>query len=214
MALGNELVGGRTYVMQLSKSSLPLPLSSVFLVALVASACNSVGQGTRATSGVSDPTPTVAVAATSSPDNTVPPASSTLPSSSGGGSHAFTQCSAIIGDIPRVAVRSGIATLAAAYDVTGAELANYLETSFAQNAPGWSISSSWRDQPAATLSMCIFDGDFSTMTPGPPGHDTSAVRVLVVIAGTGPQLWRITRQAGAIPTNDPALMPMPSDGPA
>jgi hypothetical protein len=34
--------------------------------------------------------------------------------------------------------------------------------------------------------MCVFDGDFQTTTPGPPGHDTTAVRILVVVNGDGP----------------------------
>ncbi len=112
---------------------------------------------------------------------------------------AEAACSAILDDIPMVIVKSGKAALAAAYEVTGEQLATYLETTFGHGR------SQWRDRPTQVVEMCIFDGDFDTMTPGPPG-DKSALRVLVVISDGVAQFWARTRETSAIPTTDPATM--------
>lgn len=103
-----------------------------------------------------------------------------------------------------VVVNSGEATLAAAHKVTGAQVAAFLEDVARQNGAGGTVGT-WRDQPTDLVDVCIFDGDFYTMTPGPPGHDNTAVRVLVTVAGGQAQLWAIARKDGsAIPTSDPA----------
>jgi hypothetical protein len=104
-------------------------------------------------------------------------------------------------NIPLVVIKSGKATLAAAYQVTGAQLAAYIENNAAQGE--MTFDSMWRDQPSKVVDMCLFDGDFTTMTPGPPGHDNSAVRVLVVISDGVADLWSITQAKSALPTTDP-----------
>jgi hypothetical protein len=113
---------------------------------------------------------------------------------------ATSACSAILDNIPDTVVKSGKPTLAAAYEVTGAQLAAYEETFFDQ------IMSEWSDHPTDVVDVCIFDGDFDTMTPGPSGHDTSATRVLVVISAGRPELWAITRNKPGIPTTNPATI--------
>jgi hypothetical protein len=97
--------------------------------------------------------------------------------------------------------------LAAAYEVTGDQLANYLEKKTFPAGQGV-VRSQWRDEPTKVVDMCFIDGDFFTQTPGPPEADRSAVRVLVVIADGQPQLWAMARQdESALPTTDPATMP-------
>ena len=75
----------------------------------------------------------------------------------------------------------GVATLVAAYEVTGVQMTNYFRTFL--GAGPMSNGSSWWNNPNAIVDMCIFDGDFFAMTPGPPGHDNDATRVLVVFDG-------------------------------
>lgn len=119
---------------------------------------------------------------------------------------ATAACSALLDNIPSAQVTSGEATLAAAYDVNGAQLATYLERMHEAAGVG-GYPSTWRDKPAQRVTMCIFDGDFMTLTPGPGGHDTSASRVLVLIENGRAGLRATARQhASAIPVTDPATL--------
>lgn len=119
---------------------------------------------------------------------------------------ATAACSALLDDVPSTQVNSGKATLAAAYAVNGEQLASYLEQMHEANGVGGSAST-WRDKPTQRLNMCIFDGDFTTLTPGPPGHDTSASRVLVLIVDGQADLWAIALEdQSAVPTTDPATL--------
>ena len=68
------------------------------------------------------------------------------------------------------------------------------------------MRSPWRDQPTKLVDMCIFDGDFDTMTPGPPEADRSAARILVVIADGEALLWQVARDKSDVSTTDPATM--------
>jgi hypothetical protein len=105
-----------------------------------------------------------------------------------------------------VVVQSGQATLAAAYEVTGDQLATYLERESAAGGLGDSPSV-WREQPTKVVDMCLIDGDLFTQTPGPPEADRTAARVLVVISDGNPQLWAIARKdKSTLPTTDPATM--------
>lgn len=105
---------------------------------------------------------------------------------------------AIINDIPMVIVDSGRAALAAAYEVTGEQLGAYRPSAFGPYDP-------WQENEV--VDMCLFDGDFTTMTPGPPEADRSAVRVLVVISDRETLLWSIARKdQSALPTTDPATI--------
>jgi hypothetical protein len=103
-------------------------------------------------------------------------------------------------------VQSGQATLAAAYEVTGEQLATYLERASAENGLGDSPSV-WRQQPTKVVDMCIFDGDLFTETSGPPEADRSAVRVVVVISDGVAHPWAIARKdQSSLPTTNPATM--------
>ena len=107
---------------------------------------------------------------------------------------AEAPCLAIIDRIPMVTTESSkTATLAAAYEVTGDQLLAYLKRATGQDGYGEPLST-WQKQPAKTVDMCLFDGDFYTMTPGPPGADRSAMRVLVLIADGEALLWSMTRK--------------------
>ncbi|MEP7158193.1 MAG: hypothetical protein ABI797_02105 [Chloroflexota bacterium] len=119
-------------------------------------------------------------------------------------SRAEAACSSILETIPMVIVRSGRATVAAAYEVTADELANYLEMRYSDNGLGG--TSVWRDQKTKIVDMCIFDGDFLTMTPGPPEADRSAVRLLVIIFDAQPLLWSWATDKTKLPTIDPATI--------
>jgi hypothetical protein len=135
---------------------------------------------------------------TSVPQPTTP--SSTSPA-------ATAACSALLGDVPSAPVKSGKATLAAAWDVTGNQLAAYMEHIDEINGGGPN-NSIWREKPNKQLTVCIFDGDFETMTPGPPGHDTSSPRVLIVIEDGLADLWAMARQDASLglPLTDPATL--------
>lgn len=113
-------------------------------------------------------------------------------------------CLAIADDIPLVVVVSGKPALAAAYAVTGEQLARYKSAAFDD---GSSIPSQPIADPTDTLAMCLFDGDFATMTPGPPQADRSAERVLVSISDGVPQLESIAKTRSSLPTTNPALLP-------
>lgn len=129
---------------------------------------------------------------------------------------AEAACSAILDSIPDVIVISGEPTVAAAYEVTGTQLTSYFVKTLNAD-PNHTNGSDWWDQPTKLVDMCLYDGDFRTMTPGPPGHDTSATRVLVVISDGDAQFWASTLNKSAIPATDPAAiggaLPPTSAGP-
>lgn len=115
---------------------------------------------------------------------------------------AESDCRATLAHIPLVEVNSGEPTLAAAYAVSGPELDRYLSDQ-ASRAGVELGSTGWASDTSEDVSMCLFDGDFLTNTPGPPGHDRSAVRVLVVVANGKARLWSVTTEKSALPATDP-----------
>lgn len=121
------------------------------------------------------------------------------------GDMAEAACSAILDNIPLVRVNSGKATLAAAFEVTGEQLTSYFVTILDADR-NQSNGSDWWDEPEKLVELCLYDGDFTTMTPGPEGNDTSAIRVLIVISDGDPQFWARTRDIATIPATDPATM--------
>lgn len=104
-------------------------------------------------------------------------------------------------------VQSGKLSVAAAYEVTGVQLATYLEAVHSANGSGaW--RSVWREQPNKVVDLCLIDGDMRTQTPGPPEADRSAVRVAVVIEDDVAKLWEIARSdKSQLPITDPATVP-------
>lgn len=120
---------------------------------------------------------------------------------------ASAACSALLDDVPSTQLNSGEATLAAGYEVNGAQLATYFERLHETTRSADAPRSTWRDNPTKQLTVCVFDGDFVSLTPGPPGHDTSVSRVLVVIEDGAASLWAIALDdRSAIPTTDPATL--------
>lgn len=192
------LVPGRGLVcagsMQSSARAISLLPVAILLPAVLLTACG-VAESPIAQLASSPPTPAAPAKIAPSPSVTVSHRVAALSPNA-----AETACRALLDDIPDTVTKSGKATVAAAYEVRGDQLATYLET-FGNGYP-----SQWRDEPAKLIGMCIFDGDFDTMTPGPPGHDTSAVRVLVLIPDGAAMLWAIARDKSALPTTDPATL--------
>ena len=118
----------------------------------------------------------------------VTPSQSPIPSPTA----AEVACSSILDNIPDVVVESGEPTMAAAFESTGAQLTRYFVTTLDADH-NQSNGSDWWGQPTKLVDLCLFDGDFTTTTPGPPGHDTSAARVLVVISDGDAQFWASTK---------------------
>lgn len=142
-----------------------------------------------------------------SPDN----ASRPTPRATGG-SAAEGACSALLSNIPLVIVESGQAKLAGAFEVTGAQLTKYfIKTLHADR--NHTNGSDWWDQPAKIVDMCLYDGNFSTMTPGPPEADRSASRVLVVISPGDAQFWASTRDVSNLPALETATRIDPTPAP-
>ncbi len=120
---------------------------------------------------------------------------------------AHAECEATLAQIPLVEVVSGKPTLAAAYAVSGSALDRYLSDQASK--AGIELGSTGRASARSdAVSMCLFDGDFLTNTPGPLGHDRSAVSVLVVVVDGKAQLWSIAREKAALPARDPGLPAM------
>jgi hypothetical protein len=116
---------------------------------------------------------------------------------------ATAACAAIIDNIPLVRVRSGQATIAAAHEVTGEQLTRYFITELGQS--DMSNGADWWHDPSRLVDMCVFEGDFITMTPGPSptGNVTpTATRVLIVIENGDAEFWAI-----GVPLTDPATIP-------
>lgn len=123
----------------------------------------------------------------------------------GSGNTADAACSAFLDNIPAVRVESGKATLAAAFEVTGAQLTSYFVTTLNAD-PNHTNGSDWWGQPTKLVDLCLYDGDFTTVTPGPAGNDTSAARVLVVISDGEAEFWARTLNKSALPATDPATI--------
>jgi hypothetical protein len=169
------------------------------LIAVLLLGCAQTAAPVSTSPGLHEPS---SPPATDVPRPTVTPSETATP---GRRNSAQAACTGIIDDIPMVIVNSGRATLAAAYEVTGEQLAAYRPEAFGPYDP-------WAENEV--VSMCLFDGDFSTMTPGPPEADRSAVRVLVVIAERETLLWSIARRdEDVLPTTDPAKMTEDSAAP-
>ena len=120
---------------------------------------------------------------------------------------AYTACSGIMGSIPMVTMRSGQPSIAAAYEVTGEQLTDYFVVVL--NHGHMSNGADWWNDPTQTVEMCVLDGDFETQTPGPPGHDTNATRVLVVIDDGDAFSWAFcfsSQPSCGIATTDPASL--------
>jgi hypothetical protein len=127
---------------------------------------------------------------------------------------ATAACAAIIDNIPLVRVRSGQATIAAAYEVTGEQMTRYFIT--ALHHSDMSNGADWWHDPSRLVDMCVFEGDFITMTPGPsPSGDITptgnvgptVTRVLVVIDNGNAEYW-----ASGVPLTDPASIPAATSG--
>ena len=122
-------------------------------------------------------------------------------------SPAWLACSAIVNNIPMVL--SNDAAVADAFETTAGDLSNYV-LRYSDPTGGGGPTSDWRSAPGA-ITVCWFDGDLMTETPGPPGHDTSAVRVLVAISGGEAELVAIARHdSSLLPTIDPATVQFPT----
>jgi hypothetical protein len=119
---------------------------------------------------------------------------------------AAQACSAVLKSIPMVRVVSGEPSVAGAYQITGSQLANYLESN-SLRAGIAAVQSQWRQRSTDLVEVCLIDGNFETETPGPPGHDTSAARVLIVIAGDETRLWALSRGIDeSLPEIDPKTL--------
>lgn len=186
-----------------------IALASILaLVVLGTRSPSTVGPGPTASAaptksaGASDgptqiPSPASTAAAT-------PPSTLVTPSDSPA-DRAHAACAAIIDNIPMAQVKSGVATIAAAYEVTGEQASRYFETVFNNGDNG----SDWWNQPTKLVDLCFFDGDFETQTPGPSGHDTTFAHLLVVISDGDAQLWALShKDQPPLPTTNPATIPM------
>lgn len=174
------------------------------MATMAVAGCSSLQPGASpslaTTAGMESTPPAPATAATATSKQTAIPSTGDDDS---GDIRAAAACNATKNDIAMVTLNTGEATLAAAYEVTGEELATYIEaTSDSMIAPG---QSTWHDQANKVVDACLFDGDFVTKTPGPPGHDTSAVRILVVISDGQAFPWAIARK-------DPTTLPITDPG--
>lgn len=103
-----------------------------------------------------------------------------------------------------VIVNNGEPTVSGAFNVTGLQLANYLET-IAERGGGFSFDSPWRSRAEESLALCFLDGSFTSTLPGPPGHDTTADRAIVIVADGQPELYAAGKQDD-IPVEDPTTL--------
>jgi hypothetical protein len=165
---------------------------SMTLAILVAGCSNAVAPSTSsALHGTASPSAVLATGSSRVPTpSPVTSNDATATPTAGDAAVAGTAaCEAILDDIPLVAVRSGKPMVAGAFEVTGVQLANYFRTVLNQTGSNGSV---WWDQPTKWVDLCLFDGDFNMMAPGPSGHDTSAARVLVVISNGDAEFWAST----------------------
>lgn len=202
MGFAHELVGWGEHNMHLTRRMNGSFVGALMVAGVMLIGCSTFRGGAPGVPA-DVPSPGAPSTAVSAPSSTSP-----TPSALRSMDAATTACSALLDEDllqAMLVVQSGQATLAAAYEATGDQLATYLETT---SPEGEGVSPSvWRDQPTKVVYMCLIDGDLFTQTPGPPEADRSAVRVLVVIADGEAHLWRIARKdRSAVPTTDPATM--------
>lgn len=119
---------------------------------------------------------------------------------------ALAACSALLDHVPSTELNSGVATVAGAYAVTGDQLGNYFDRLHGASAddPG---RSTFYDKGGKPVTMCLFDGDFTSFTPslGPDTNANQPPRVLIVIEGGSAELWAIARtDVSGLPAIDPA----------
>ena len=168
--------------------SLPLgaaaSLAVVLFVAVALLALYSVGPLGSHPSSLASSTPTASLLAVI-PASPTPPVSAP-PSPSPTSNPGLAACAAIIGNIPMVKVKTGAPTIAAAYEVTGEQMTRYFDAVLNQ---GGNNGADWWNSPTKTVDMCVFDGDFEAETPGLPGDDTNATRVLVVSDSSDTMSW-------------------------
>jgi hypothetical protein len=122
---------------------------------------------------------------------------------------AEAECTTAFDDISMVSLRSGEASVAAAYHVDGAQMTRYFKSILGSGDGPYGNGSSWWDNSAASVYMCVYDGDFQTETPGPPGHDTNATRILVVVDANEAFAWSFcfrSMTSCGISTADPATI--------
>jgi len=127
---------------------------------------------------------------------------------------AYAVCQANVDNIQLVHVASGTPTVAAAYRVTGNQMTDYFEATF--NHGTMSNGADWWNSATAIVEMCVYDGDFYAMTPGPSGHDTNATRILVVVDDSGAFPWGFcfsNMTSCAIGIGDPAKIVTQSPSP-
>jgi hypothetical protein len=117
----------------------------------------------------------------------------------------MSACSAIVDEIPMVIVKSGKPKVAAGYEVTGAQLSTYFIKYLDVTRPEGNGSDWWKD-PAKQVDMCLYDGDFTVMTPVPTGYGSQATRVLVVISDGQPEFWALATSDDHLPVIDPATL--------
>ena len=147
------------------------------------------------------------------------PANTSMPTTTAPTDAATAACSNVMDKIsPMVTLRSGEVTVAAAYEVTGAQLTRYFTTVLNQGGGGsQGNGSDWWNNPNKLVGLCILDGDFNTETPGPSplgGVTPTASRVAVVIEGSDAQAWAFCfSDTCGITTTDPATIPAVSSPP-
>jgi len=201
-----------------SGSALAFPGFLLLLVAFVAISCSTpLAPATPSPSSIAPVAPSNNPAASASaPVDTGSPAASADAASSPSptpdrAARAQAACAALLDNIPLVIVNSGTPTVAAAYEVTGAQLTRYFVMTLNAN-PNFSNGSDWWNQPTKLVDMCLFDGDLSTMTPIPTGS-SDASRVLVVISNGDAEFWAQTMQNEFLPAVDPAALLEPTPHP-
>jgi hypothetical protein len=151
------------------------------------------GHGQQVAGG-SDQAPSPAAATMSSQERVAFP-SAAAPSPDAA---AIAICDAIRDSVPLVLVRSGVPRVVGANTLDSTSIGAYLGAVQAGINPVTVIG----PVAQARTIVCVIDGDFDTRTPGPPGHDTTAKRILVLVRDGMPELWAMTRDPAAMPTPD------------
>lgn len=114
---------------------------------------------------------------------------------------ASSLCQATLKQLTNMVIlNSGSITVAGAFLSTGAEAARWQEAQAARS--GFGLDSPWRNNPDGMVYLCYYDGDFTVMTPGPPGHDTGASRVVITVSNGFAELTNLGK-AEKIPVVDP-----------
>jgi len=190
MELLDELAGWREHIMLTPKYHRPSALLALCWSMLIAG-CAYVGAASPSVARSPAAAASAVAAASTSPAQTPE-------------LNAATTCETTIKQVQNmVIVNSGQITVSGAFLTTGKAVAAWQEQQAAK--AGFGIQSPWRDKPDATVVLCFYDGDFTTTTPGPPGHDNSASRVVVTVSGGFAELLSLGK-AEKIPVVDPNTM--------